>query len=108
MQDKDPSLWMAVVAWLSAYQSSIYAFLLSVAIAVLRVIYGGGSGRQIFLEGCLCGLATLAIIPLLGWFGLPSDMATFAGGLIGFMGVEKIRELAIKFGAKKAGNDHGA
>lgn len=38
-----------------------------------------------------------------GYFGLPQSMATFIGGCSGFIGTEKLRDLAIRFGEKKAG-----
>lgn len=103
MPEKSPELWAALVAWLQVNAPQLYALLLSVAIAVLRVIYGGGSRRQMILEGALCGLATLAMVPLLAYFGFPQDMATFAGGAVGFVGVEKLRDIAARFGERKAG-----
>ena len=102
MPEKSPEVWAAVLAWLHAVAPSLYAFALSVTIALLRVIYGGGSKRQMILESALCGLATLAMVPLLEWIGLPQNMATFVGGLFGFLGTEKIRDLAIRWGEKKA------
>ena len=102
MPEKSPEVWAAVLAWLHAIAPSLYAFALSVTIALLRVIYGGGSKRQMILESALCGLATLAMVPLLEWIGLPQNMATFVGGLFGFLGTEKIRDLAIRWGEKKA------
>ncbi len=101
MHDKDPSLWAALLAWFSVHQPQLYAFLLSVGIAVLRVVYGRGSRRQMFLEGALCGLVTLALVPLLEWLGLPQSMATFVGGAVGFMGVEKIRDYADRWLGRK-------
>ncbi|MPS97493.1 MULTISPECIES: phage holin, lambda family [unclassified Pseudomonas] len=91
MPEKDPGLWAAVLAWVFAHQPQLYAAGLSVAIAVLRVVYGGGTRRQMYLEGALCGLVTLSLVPLLEWLGLPQSMATFAGGAVGFLGVEKVR-----------------
>lgn len=103
MPEKSPDLWAALLAWLSIHAPSVYAFLLSAAIAVVRVIYGGGTRRQMVLEGVMCGLATLTLVPLLQYLGLPQSMATFAGGLVGFIGVEKLRDIAIRFGERKAG-----
>lgn len=99
--DQDPSLWAAVCAWAAAHAAQLYAFGLSVAIAVVRVIYGKGGWRQMLLEGALCGLATLTLVPLLAYFGLPESMATFAGGAVGFMGVEKLREYADRIIGRK-------
>jgi lambda family phage holin len=80
-----------VIAWLVLHQPQLYAAGLSVGIAVLRVMYGSGTRRQMYLEGALCGLVTLSLVPLLEWMGLPQSMATFAGGAVGFLGVEKVR-----------------
>lgn len=103
MPEKNPDLWAALFAWLSVHAPSVYAFLLSVAVAVIRVIYGGGSRRQMALEGALCGLATLALVPLIEYLGMPQSMATFAGGCCGFLGVEKLRDLAGRFGERRVG-----
>ena len=101
MPEKDPNNWAAALAWLHAIAPSLYAFGLSVTIAVLRVVYGGGSKRQMVLEGALCGLATLTLVPLLEYFGLPQSMATFVGGSVGFMGTEWLRDMATRWGEKK-------
>ena len=103
MPEKYPDLWAALLAWLSVHAPSVYAFCLSVIVAVVRVVYGGGTTRQMALEGAMCGLATLTLVPLLQYLGLPQSMATFAGGLVGFIGVEKLRDIAIRFGERKAG-----
>ncbi|EOG4614363.1 phage holin, lambda family [Pseudomonas aeruginosa] len=102
MPEKDASTWAALLAWLSVHHPQLYAVGLSVGIAFLRVVYGGGTRRQMLLEGALCGLVTLALVPLLEWMGLPQEMATFAGGAVGFMGVEKIRDYADRFFGRKA------
>ncbi|MCU7240395.1 phage holin, lambda family [Pseudomonas peradeniyensis] len=103
MPEKDPGLWSAVLAWLIAHQPQLYAAGLSVGIAVLRVMYGSGSRRQMYLEGALCGLVTLSLVPLLEWLGLPQSMATFAGGAVGFLGVEKVRGYYDRVAVRQSG-----
>lgn len=94
MPERDPGLWASISAFLSAHWPQIYAFLMSVAVAALRVVYGGGGHRQVVIEGALCGLAALAMVPLLEYLGLPSNLAVFTGAAVGFVGVEKLREYA--------------
>lgn len=101
MPEKNPDLWVSILAWLGTVAAALYAPGLSVAIAALRVVYGGGNRRQMIIEGSLCGLCTLSLVPLLEWLGLPSSMATFAGGAVGFVGVEKLRNYADKFITKE-------
>ncbi len=103
MPEKSPDLWAAVLAWVSQVAPHLYAPLMSVAVAALRVIYGGGSRRQMVLEGSLCGLATVAVKPALIWIGVPEDVAVFAGAFIGLVGVEKIRDMAVRLGERKVG-----
>ena len=93
MPDK-PDTWAIALAWLSQHLPIIYAALLSCAMAILRITYGGGTRRQMLVEGAICGGLTLTIISGLDFFGLPQSMATFAGGWVGFLGVEKIRSIA--------------
>lgn len=100
--NEQPDLAAQILGWVSAVAPQLYAPALSVAIAVSRVIYGGGSHRQMLLEGALCGFVTLSLVPALQYIGLPDNMATFAGGCVGFLGVEKLRELADKFLSRKA------
>ena len=102
MSEKDPGLWAALITWVIAHQPQLSAAGLSVVIAALRVVYGGGTRRQMMLEGALCGLITLALVPLLAWMGLPQGMATFAGGMVGFMGVERLRSYSDLFLSRKA------
>lgn len=92
MPDKNPSTWAELLAWGVQTAPHLYAPALSVATAGLRVLYGGGTWRRVWLEGALCGAATLSIKPLLIWLSMPADLAVFIGVLFGFVGVEKLRE----------------
>ena len=83
MPDK-PDTWAMALAWLSQHSPILYAAALSCAMAVLRITYGGGTRRQM----------ALTIISGLEFFQLPQSMATFVGGWVGFLGVEKIRSIA--------------
>lgn len=93
MPDK-PDTWAVALAWLSQHSPLLYAAGLSCAMAVLRITYGGGTRRQMVVEGAICGGLTLTIISGLEFFGLPQSMSTFVGGWVGFLGVEKVRAIA--------------
>ena len=75
----------------------LYAGALSFLVALIRVIYGGGTRRQALLEAALCTLITLGLIPVLEWLGLPQNMATAAGVFTGFLGVKKLADIADRF-----------
>ncbi|MCE0989329.1 phage holin, lambda family [Pseudomonas putida] len=96
MPDK-PDTWAVLLAWLSQHAPLLYAGALSFVMALLRIIYGGGTRRQAVLEACLCTLLTAGAFPLLEYFGLPQNLAAGLGGGIGFIGVKKIADLADRF-----------
>ena len=96
MPDK-PDTWAVALAWLNDHSPQMGAALLSALMAVLRITYGGGTRRQMLVEGAICGGLTVTIISGLEFFGLPQTMSTFVGGWVGFLGVEKIRTLADRY-----------
>ena len=96
MPDK-PDTWAVALAWLSQHAPILYAAGLSCVMAVLRITYGGGTGRQMLIEGAICGGLSLTIISGLEFFGLPQTMSTFVGGWVGFLGVETIRTVADRY-----------
>jgi lambda family phage holin len=97
MPEKNPETWLIVMAWLSQHSPTIYAAAASAAMAVLRIIYGGGTRRQALLEATICMLLTTSLISVLEYFGLPSSLATPAGIWTGFLGVKKIADIADRF-----------
>lgn len=92
----------AILTWLAEQSPVIYAAVLSAVIAFLRVTYAGGTLRQKVLEAMLCGTATLATVSGFSIFGLPVSASAFVGGLLGFIGVDQARALALRFLGKKA------
>lgn len=102
MPEKDPGLWAALIAWVIAHQPQIVAGSAAAAVALCRVIYGGGSRRKMLLEAIMCGLIGSSLIPLLEYFALPGSLATFAGCMVGFIGVEKLRDFSDRFMSRKA------
>ncbi len=53
------------------------------------------------LESVLCGCITLAILSGLSLLGLPQEAAAFVGGMVGLLGVDKVRSLAEYFAGSK-------
>ena len=54
-----------------------------------------------FLEGILCGLIGTSLMPVLEYFSLPTNLAVLAGCMVGFIGVEKLREYSDRFMSRK-------
>lgn len=101
MPEKDPTLWAVLLAWLVAHQPQLYTGGIAAAVAMFRVIYGGGRGRKIALEGAICGLIAISLVPVLEYFALPSNLSVFAGCMVGFIGVEKLRDYSDRFMSRK-------
>ena len=104
MSIKDPDLLTWMWQWVDSHWPSVHGFGLSVTIAWLRVTYSGGGLRQRLLESALCGAIALSVISGLGLLGIPASAAGFVGGSIGFLGVEKIRGVAVGMLDRRSGN----
>lgn len=100
MPDK-PDTWLIVIAWLSQHTPALYAAGLAVSISALRIIYGGGTKKAAFLESLLCGCITLAMLSGFESLGIPQSAAGIVGGMIGLLGVDKIRSYADRFAGFK-------
>lgn len=77
--------------------------LMAVVMSVLRIIYDKEetSFSRIMLESLICGALTLSAGSALSAMGYGDNWYLFSGGVIGFMGSQSIRALAIKLLDKK-------
>ncbi len=96
-----PETWAFFATWLEHNWPGLYAGLLAVLIAALRVVYGGGSLRQLVIEAPLCGALALSASHGLSLIGIPLSAAPFFGGVIGLLGVEFVRAAAKKVFIRK-------
>lgn len=105
MPNKDPGLLALAIQWIITHQPALYGFLLALVTAYLRVSYSGGSQRQRILEALMCGAISLSLMSAMEWIGVPTSASGFIGGMVGFLGVDKLRSAAELFLTKKAGGD---
>lgn len=96
MNDKDVNFWAEVLDGLQNAWPQISGAALAVAVCYGRLIYDGVDRKNKWIEGVLCGALSLAISSSLEVVGLPISMSPFLGGLVGFIGVEKVREIALR------------
>jgi lambda family phage holin len=64
----DPHSWTEFIELLHSWwrgETPMGAVLLSVAMAALRIAYGGGGWKKMLLEGAICGALTLQLCQLL-------------------------------------------
>lgn len=70
----------------------IYAWLTAVGIGFLRSMLNGKKFMQSLLEALLCGCLTLAVFPVLDYFGLNTYLAVAFGAALAFLGVDWFRQ----------------
>ncbi len=98
-----PEFWAAVLTGLKNAWPQILGALMAGLIAYGRLIYDGATRKNKWLEGVLCGALSLCVTSALDVVGLPVSISPFVGGIIGFVGVDKLREIAISALKKRAG-----
>lgn len=103
----DPNEWVSL---LNKMPPELAGALMAMFIAVLRIIYDGKETRpmRIILESCICGALSLTASFGITAMGLNMNWAIFVGGVIGYLGAESVRVLALsiikhRFGKKDGG-----
>ncbi|MCK0745982.1 phage holin, lambda family [Chromohalobacter nigrandesensis] len=71
--------------------SLLAGIMISVVISALRVIAKGGGKLEALIEATLCGCLTFVSYSLMNHLGVSEGLTVTVGGVIGFMGVKKIR-----------------
>lgn len=94
LPDKDPSFWQALLGALSHIWPQFYAAGMACIVALARGLQAGGKPVNSVLEAIICGCLTLALVPVLDYFGLPQNLAVAVGAAVGFLGTEWVRERA--------------
>lgn len=82
--------------------------LLSTVIAIFRVIYDKEETKpiRVLMEACICGGLTVSVSHAIKALGLDTNWVMFAGGVIGYIGSNKVRDIAIwSFRRKVLGNE---
>ncbi len=71
---------------------------MAMVIATLRVIYDKKETKwlRIVLEAGICGALSLSVTHAIYALGLDANWAFFAGGSIGYLGSQTIRELVLR------------
>ena len=106
MIEKDPSFFAEIMSAIRQAWPQVSGIVLAVALCYGRLIYDTGERRaHWWIEPILCGLITWAAtagITLIMEVWLPNSavspesLAPFIGGVVGLLGVKKIRALALK------------
>lgn len=93
MPDK-PDTWVLLLAWASQHSQTISAGLLALGMAALRIVYRGGTLKDVLIEAPMCVLIVLSLTWGLEFMSWPAYLAQPAGIWVGFIGVKKIASWA--------------
>lgn len=91
-----PDTWTWLAELLQEHSAAAYAALLAFLVAVFRIIYEGGRLKQVAIEAPLLGLLALVVSNAVSLLGISPEVAPFFGGMVGFIGVEGTREMAMR------------
>lgn len=95
MDQRDPHFWPWLIEWLNGAAPMAMSGIAAIVLTVLRFIYEGKSGfRPMLCESAMCGVIAVVVMSGVVAFGFPESAATFVGGAVGFLGVEKVRTIA--------------
>jgi lambda family phage holin len=103
MNERDAGFWVDVLNGLKNAWPQILGSMMAGLICYGRLIYDDVERKNRWIEGVICGALSLCISSALDVFGLPVSMSPFIGGMVGFIGVEKLRNIAISAISKRVG-----
>ncbi|QIU88261.1 phage holin, lambda family [Yokenella regensburgei] len=89
--------------WLALYLPSVYAGLTALGISALMDIRAGKPKLYTATGALICGIFALAISALLEYLGLPANSGAFVGALVGFVGADRLRDMALVIVARRTG-----
>lgn len=104
MPVKETGFWVDVWNWMNTNTPLISGALLALAVAFARSRKEGEDLKASLLEAVLCGMLSLGIISAFEYVGLPPNLATLFGVMIGFLGTKKIAEIADAIIGRKIGS----
>ena len=91
----NPNNWIAEMNRLPPEFGGV---LMAIVISILRVIYDRKETKplRILLEAGICGALSLSVTYGIYALGLNANWAVFAGGAVGYIGSQTIRELTVR------------
>lgn len=89
--------------WIALYLPSVYAGLCALGISALIDIRAGKPKLYTATGALICGIFALAVSALLEYLGLPANSGAFVGALVGFVGADRLRDMALTIVARRAG-----
>lgn len=86
--------WGTTLKWIAENAPAIWAGLAAGGVSALMNIRDGKPKKYTFTSACVCGIVGVSLSGLMSHFGLESGWATFIGCVVGFLGADKLRDIA--------------
>ncbi|WP_439242467.1 phage holin, lambda family [Lonepinella sp. BR2474] len=108
MPTKDATLWAMIIAYLQNNLNAIYSFTMAFFIAIFRICYIGKERKKIrvVIESILCGLIAIASESVFIYLDMPSKLSVAFGSIVALLGIDKVREMAMRYSLKAKGGDN--
>lgn len=84
----------ASLKWIADNAPAIWAGLAAGGVSALMNIKDGKPKKYTITSACVCGIVGVSLSGLMSHFGLEPGWATFLGCFVGFLGADKLRDLA--------------
>lgn len=103
MPTKDPNFWAVLTAFYHQHSNAIHSFVMAFFIAIFRICYIGKERKftRMLFEAVLCGLIAVASESVLEYLEMPTKLAVAFGAIVALFGIDKVRELALRYSLKK-------
>lgn len=96
-----------MMRWITEYLPSLYAGISALGVSALMDIRAGKPKLYMVTGSLICGIVAVALAALLNYLGLPNNAGAFVGAVIGFVGADKLRDVALQLFLRKTGADNG-
>lgn len=100
-----PEIANQTLKWIATYMPSVYGAGVALVISALNDIRAGKPRLYTVTGALICGLFALSLSAMLEYFGLPANGGAFVGGIIGFIGADRLRDIALAVVARRTGTE---
>ncbi|WP_049849522.1 phage holin family protein [Trabulsiella odontotermitis] len=87
-------LWENSLKWIAENMPAISAGLAGAGVSALMNIKDGKPKKYTITSACVCGIIGISVAGIMGHFGLERGWEVFFGCVVGFLGADKLRDIA--------------